>query len=205
MFKKAFSLLETIFLIVVVGILAVTVIPRMERDHLHEMATQVIAHLRYAQHRAMIDHAYKDTDPNWYQGRWQINFINTAKCGLLYRVGADRDVSSGTGDFESNEAAIDPMTGERLYNMAPVCEEHPGWYSGVLIGEKFNIEKMETTCQTQTIAFDRLGRPYKGFAGGRASASLLKDDCNLTFIDRHNNKVRITITPETGYAYITYL
>ena len=53
--KKAFTMLELVFVIVVSGILAATFIPRFDRDNLQEAADQVISHIRYTQHLAMVD------------------------------------------------------------------------------------------------------------------------------------------------------
>lgn len=207
MFKNAFTLLEFVFVIVIVGILAATFIPRMERDHLYEMAEQVVSHIKYTQHMAMTENVYLDQDDQngeWHRARWHLSFVN-GSCGLFYSVGSNRDLSGSGGSFTVNESAIDPLTRERIFNMAPVCMEHDGWYTGVLLGEKYNIVSIDSSCSTQTIAFDHFGRPYAGISGNTPAEKLMKQDCYYTFTDRNGARVRITVTAETGYSFITYI
>jgi prepilin-type N-terminal cleavage/methylation domain-containing protein len=54
MLKRAFTMLELVFVIVVVGILAASIIPRLERDNIGEAAHQVARHIRLAQHHALV-------------------------------------------------------------------------------------------------------------------------------------------------------
>lgn len=86
-------MLELIFVVVVAGILAATIVPRFNRDNLQEAADQVISHIRYTQHLAMVDDKFL-SDKNisrfsntiksqkellyWYKGRWQIYFFNVS-------------------------------------------------------------------------------------------------------------------------------
>jgi len=52
--KPAFTMLELVFVIVVIGILAAVTIPRFERDNAGEAAYQIARHIRLAQHHALI-------------------------------------------------------------------------------------------------------------------------------------------------------
>ena len=203
MFLRAFSLLEMVFVIAMIGILSVVIIPRMDRDNLCEMAEQVLAHIRYTQHLAMSDNVYVDTEPTWYQARWHISFVN-GPCGLYYSVGSDRDLSS-SGSFSKEEAACDPLSGGLIYNNNAPCDYRDGWFGGVLLSKKYNITAITSSCNTQTIAFDHMGRPYTGVGGGTAISGLMRSDCNYTFTDSLGQQVRITVTAETGYAFITYI
>ena len=46
--SSAFTMFELIIVIVVAGILAAVLIPRLERDNLRMAASQVIRHIQYA-------------------------------------------------------------------------------------------------------------------------------------------------------------
>ncbi|EAJ5693991.1 prepilin-type N-terminal cleavage/methylation domain-containing protein [Campylobacter fetus] len=73
--KKAFTLIEIIIVLVIVGIMASFTIPKLNRNDLRLAADQIVSHIRYTQHLAIIDDKFdtKDTkDTNWYKGRWQI-------------------------------------------------------------------------------------------------------------------------------------
>ena len=61
---RAFTMIELIFIIVVVGILAAVAIPRVERNGLIEAADQLSSHIRYTQQLAMNDNEFNATDPN---------------------------------------------------------------------------------------------------------------------------------------------
>ena len=60
--KKAFTMLELVFVLVVIGILAAVMIPNMQSTALREAAIQVVSHIRYTQHLAMIDDKFDTTD-----------------------------------------------------------------------------------------------------------------------------------------------
>ena len=53
--NKGFTVIELIFVIIAVGILAAMIIPRLEINGAREAATQMLTHIRYAQHLAMQD------------------------------------------------------------------------------------------------------------------------------------------------------
>lgn len=201
--KVAFTIIELVFVIVVIGILSAAVIPRMKRDNIYEMAEQVLSHIRYTQHMAMMDDVFDHTRLDWYKARWHIDFIN-GPCGVFYRIGSDSDLSSGTGDFSSMESARDPLTKTLIYNNTIPCAKKDGWYDDVLLETKYNIVSMTSTCDTQRIVFDHIGRPYTGLGGLTSLSGKMSSDCKYTFIDANNNSATMTITAETGYAYITY-
>lgn len=66
-YKKAFTMIELIMIMVVVGILSIAIIPRIDRDTLLEATNQIVSHIRYTQHLAMMDNKYNPKDPNWYK------------------------------------------------------------------------------------------------------------------------------------------
>ena len=64
-FAEAFTMIELIFIIVIVGILAAVAIPKIERNGLIEAADQITSHIRYTQQLAMNDNKFNANDPNW--------------------------------------------------------------------------------------------------------------------------------------------
>ncbi len=86
-------MIELIIVIVVAGILAAVMIPRLERDPTREAANEVVRHIQYAQHLAMVDDVYDAGNAAWYANRWKIVFAGTGYT-----------VSSGS------QEATDPMT-----------------------------------------------------------------------------------------------
>ena len=79
--KKAFTMLELIFVIVIVGILSFIAASSFQRNTLREAADQLVSHIRYTQHLAMMDDKFDPNDNDWYLGRWQIVFANNSGSG----------------------------------------------------------------------------------------------------------------------------
>lgn len=67
--RKAFTMIELVFVIVVIGILAAVIIPNTRTNPLQEAAIQLLSHIKYTQHLAMTDDTYDENDPNWYKKR----------------------------------------------------------------------------------------------------------------------------------------
>ena len=53
--KKAFTMIELVIVIVVIGIIAMLTIPKYDKNRVLIGAQQIASHMRYAQHLAMID------------------------------------------------------------------------------------------------------------------------------------------------------
>lgn len=176
-YKKAFTMIELIMIIVVVGILAVAVIPRVDRDTLVEATNQVASHVRYTQHLAMMDNKYNPRDSNWYRNRWKITFNNNSY-----------SITSG------NINARNPQ--------APSKDLNPTGSPELNLNKKYGITSIISTCgnngQTEII-FDEIGRPYSNFLGVVGERGLLQNDCNITISDGGNKNGVITISKETGY------
>ena len=76
--KKAFSLIELVFVIVIIGILAAVIIPSVKSNKLRKAAIQLVSHIKYTQHLAMINDKFEISDNSWYKKRWQIIFGSSA-------------------------------------------------------------------------------------------------------------------------------
>lgn len=205
---KAFTMIELVFVIVVLGILTALAIPRLERDIRQEAADNILSAIRYTQHLALIDNK---TDPflnDWQKSLWTIRFSSD---GDHYTIGADVD---RLGNIDKGEAAIDPTNGKYIYNnsTAPQADESPN----IFLNEKYGITTIAitsgcgnpfgTATATLHIAFDNLGRPFRGVSGATNNYDrYVNQDCILTFSavnDFPGNPIEISISRETGYAYI---
>ena len=214
--RKAFTLIEIIFVLVIIGILAVVIIPRSGRDPLREVAIQIVSDIRYTQHLAMIDDKYDSTDSNWYRNRWQILFgkseNNSGKdTGDKYAYTIFSDFKSGsTGNPDIDEMAVNPLDKNKVLS---------GGYSGALdweddraskklnIGYSYSIDNVTTSgCGSynpKRIAFDNLGRPFEGNDGTwiNSTDKILKSQCIFTLYSG-SDTINIYIEPETGYVHL---
>jgi len=213
--KKAFTLLELVFIIVVVGILAAVIIPNTRRDTLREAAIQLVSHIRYTQHLAMVDDKFNVNDANWYKKRWQIIFGSSTYTNgkIAYTIFSDNAASAGHSNPGLTEIARDPMSSDKYLS---------GGYSGTLqtndtrankkmnLGESYDIVNVVfgggCLGTNKRISFDQMGRPIQGVLHNNnqsyISNQLLLNTCTLTLVDGNANNLVIEIEPETGYTHI---
>ena len=203
--KPAFTMIELLFVIIVIGILASMAIPRMDRDLRQEAGDNILSAIRYTQSLALVDDKTDPFDSNWQKEFWQIHFSTTTTTNYtFYVIGSDISHAGGIGKTES---AIDPSNGQYFYhlNTEPnlLNDESPN----LLIGKLYNVTNVNGTggCNgVQYIGFDQLGRPHKGFSTNNVPnyKSYMNNDCNLTFTSTSFDAFSIIIKKETGYAYI---
>jgi len=218
--KKAFTLLELVFVIVVIGILAAMIIPSTRTNPIREAAIQLLSDIRYTQHLAMIDDKYDTNDAGWYHERWQINFTTGGSASsnhkVAYAIFSDWK-NTHTGHPERDEIAKDPLTGKLITggitNTVPY--DDPDASERANLGLKYNVGSISfsDSCKSngsKRIAFDHLGRPIKGNISSPTTATtlltstkLITATCEITLFSENNEvNVTIAIEPETGYAHI---
>lgn len=182
--KKAFTLVELIFVVVVIGILAFALWPKKQPTQALEAARQIVAHIRYTQHLALNDdkfatHTYIATDGtkkniaiDWYKRLWRITFSNLT---------ADKDCKIGGWQYAVYQNIAGDLsdkgqpngTIEAARNPAQAGKVLSACYSGLStntsdelnLGQTYKIENIyfsefATDSRIQGIIFDELGRAY---------------------------------------------
>lgn len=215
--KKAFTMLELVFVIVVIGILAAAIIPNTKTNPVQEAAVQVLSHIRYTQHLAMIDDKYDANDGDWYKNRWQIFFANTSGSDNQWAYSIFSDyLGTSTGTPDVNELAVNPSDTSKLltggYSAGTVAYADTSATKALNVGHKYGITNVafSSSCSSGSlrIAFDNMGRPmyensryldspYKYGANNR----LLQNICYIT-LSGSNESAQIAIWPETGFACV---
>jgi prepilin-type N-terminal cleavage/methylation domain-containing protein len=206
--KFAFTLLELVFVLVVIGILAAAIIPETKSTALQECANQVLSHIRYTQHLAIINDNITQNDSEWYKHRWQLLFgkSNFTDGKYAYSIFCDYD---GDGNPDIREIAKNPLDQDKLLT---------GGFSGIIkstnekvtkqlyIGYKFNINQITSSgCgNSKRIAFDYDGKPIYGNSKNWKDPqdNILNKNCELT-LSNDEGSFTITIVPQTGYSYIS--
>ena len=204
--KSAFTMIELVLVIVVLGILAALAMPRLDRDLKQEAADNILSSIRYTQHLALMDYKHKFDDPKWQQRFWKIMFSTCSNGEAFYRIGSDDDMDSG-GTFEESEAAIDPGNGKPIYLADNGDCDNTNVSNNIFIGKKYGVSVANGTggcVGIKHIGFDHLGRPHKSFGTSTSAnyASYMKTACTFTFTMSDGDTFDITIEPETGYASI---
>jgi prepilin-type N-terminal cleavage/methylation domain-containing protein len=211
--KKAFSLIELVFVIIIIGIMSVVLAPKMDDNSLQQGVNQIISHIRYTQHLALTDDKFNNSDRNWYKKRWQIQFSDNKTGDSVknwkYVVYSDLTLSNNANS--KSEVAHNPQN---------INQYLIGWKtSGLTITKSLNIEKtfgiknivFKDGCKGQSkkpstrIFFDHIGRPFKGSPGSQSNAydnnNLINSQCKIELTGNNNDKITIAIEPETGYVH----
>jgi len=210
-------MLELIFVIIVLGILASLAMGRMDRDLRQEAAETILSHIRLTQQLALRDNKHLPSDApysnEWQGGYWTIYFRScsgSAGTKWLYRVGSNTNVDDKLGKgataIKRIEAAINPIDGKYIWTNS--CKENKvkdDETPSTLLTKKFGIKNIQSNggCANQYIAFDYLGRPHSSTSYNNTPnfRHIMTSDCNYTFTLEDNN-FTITIESETGHAFI---
>jgi len=210
--KLAFTIIELVFVIIILGILASLAIGRMDRDLKQEASETILSHIRLTQQLALSDNKHlPNSSLNWQRAYWRIQFKNCTKIKPIYNIGSDLDLSGGS-DISKKESAIDPINGKYLYATCLSNSIASDVSEDIFIGQKFGVTNVKLKgCSTisgstaNQIAFDYLGRPHRGVAGYDSLSNfdrIVRSDCNLTVTLSDSTTFSIIIESETGHAYI---
>lgn len=225
--KKAFTLVELVFVVVVIGILAFSLWPTKQPTQALEAARQIVAHIRYTQHLALNDDKFAThTDTggtssiakDWYKRLWRITFSNLTadeKCKIggwryaVYQNIAGDLLSDGGQPNGTIEAARNPAQAGKVLS---AC------YSGLStntsdelnLSQTYKIENIDfSEFGTQGIIFDELGRAYPrgDFSQAYNNGKKFKLGDNnsygrITLSAKDGSVAKILVFAETGYACV---
>ena len=223
--KKAFTMLELVFVIVVMGILAAVIMPNTKSNPVQEAAVQLANHIKYTQHLAMTDDRY-DPSITWFRDRWQLVFASSTYTGgsdvEAYTIFSDAyGVGSTRGDADEDEVANNPeninqiMTGG--YSATAALDYTNSGFKGMKklnLGKSYGINSVtfSNSCDgsnglSKRLAFDHLGRPIQGDLSSTtspyhvATQRLITSNCDINITDGSETSI-IRIVPETGFTCI---
>ncbi len=171
--KTAFTMIELVLVIVVIGILAALAMPRLDRDLRQEAKDNLLSAIQYTQHLALID---DKTAPGT---AWQANLWKIAIGSTSYTISSNNGAN----------IALDPINGLAMDGTSP----------NTLIGKKYSVNGISGTCGN-AVAFDNLGRPFTGTLAGSSYANYLLSDCTIIVSFSEVPTLTITISAETGYV-----
>ncbi len=218
--KFAFTMLEMVFVIVVAGILATTIVPRFTRDNLQEAADQTISYLRYTKHLALIDDKFDTTDLKWFKTRWQMVFAKNSGSGNEWSCTIFSDwKGTHSGNPDKDEIAKNPLDPKRYLTggtsgNALIHYDSSRATKELNIGDKYGIKEVKFIggCSSaKRIAFDYIGRPIVGNQASMTSrfssssgSRLLEKQCKIVLCQNspcNDKNSTIAIEPITGYIH----
>ena len=191
---RAFTMIELIFIIVVVGILAAVAIPRIERNGLIEAADQLASHIRYTQQLALSDNKFNANARFWHRQLWQIQFNGTS-----YAIYSDRNVNNVS---DAGEYAVDPMNPAKFLASAGNGINATNQNTKLNLANTYSIANITLggACQGRNnIGFDFKGRPM-AVAAGDLYTTLYRAACTITLTNEAGETAVIFVQPETGYV-----
>lgn len=173
--KKAFTLLELVFVIVIAGILAFVLIPKSSDTKLLESANQLISHIRYAQQLALNNDQFDPNDENWYKKMWRIEFENNG----TYKVWRGNEA-------QSNKIAPDPANpGQKLKDVQ--------LKRGIVAkGKKVIFDELGRVYSEQAA-----NKSYEHKIEQNTTIKLCKGSASSDCIG--TERIELSIEPETGY------
>jgi len=197
---KAFTMIELVMVIVVLGILAALSIPRLDRDLTQEASDTVLSAIRYTQHMALLDDKHKFDDTQWQREFWRIEFESCADNGTFLSIGSDTDHD---GSLDSDETLLDPANGKNMFwQNTSNCESggDDTASENIFLYKKYGVRTISGSggCDgLKHIGFDHLGRPHVSFSGSTQPnyASYMSTACIFKFDLESGDSFQIQILP----------
>ena len=195
--KYAFTMLELVIIIVVVGIIATFSLPNTKGTDLANASKQVIDHVRYTQHLAMISNKYSGNDATWFHQNWQIRFFHA---GSKNTYAIFNDINKN-GTVENFEVVKDSATATVIgYQDATTPFANSSKIAD--LNREYDIVDISISytngnCAGSTsIVFDYYGRPYCD-----ATDLTSMSGATINLIDSYGDHIGIVIENETGYVH----
>ena len=221
---NAFTMIELIVVLIVLGIIASYSIPRVKRDTRVEAMTQMLHMIRYTQNLALHDSKHLRKNSRWQRAYWKFKIYRCTNNDIFFGIGTNKDLITTTNDISLSEAAIDPSNGKPLIwdtgTPCPIDDTSANASNvspNIFISQKYGINNVtfnacpiykasRTTSTVKHIGFDSFGRPHKSFTATTTAnhSGLAVGVCKITFkfTDTSISPFTIDIDNETGYATV---
>lgn len=200
--KNAFTMIELVFVIVVLGILSSLALPRLDRDVRQEAIDNVLAAIQLTQHLALVDDKTDPSNGLWQKELWTLRFTADGSGSFVYSVFSDLDHD---GIPTQDEAAMDPATNGYIFDDGDGDVGTGESKSAFLKYYGVNNIAYSNSCPADHISFDRFGRLFGVGAAGTTPAPFdeyVASACTITLSFEDGAPANIVIEAETGYARV---
>lgn len=203
--KKAFSLLEILLIISLLGILYTAFIPKSQINKIDELTNRLILYLKQTRYQALINDKYDQDDSYWHKKRWTLKFFRCRKDvgGIYYSIYSDNN-SSGHPSIE--DSLKDSLTLKNIYS-TNYCKENINNSKYVLISQNFNIEDVVISCNETSslgqLSFGADGKIYSKLSNNvnDNTSYEIKNKCKIKLSDHLGEERTIVLESNTGYIY----
>lgn len=201
----AFTMIELVFVIVIVGILSVMIAPSFQRNTVQEAADQIVSHIRYTQHLAMMDNKFKSTESQWFQARWHIRFYTDTNGNNVYYIATDKNFDNA---LVKTEYAQNPLDSTSILS-GEIAFDGIGRSKVLDLTDEYGVTATNNcsplVATRGRIYFDYIGRPLSDtvYPATTPYQNLIQNICTIVVSDGGaTNDITIELHPETGYARI---
>lgn len=203
--KRAFSLLELLFVIFVLTIITSFINIKIQDNSLDDATNRLVLYLKQTRYQALLDNKYNENENLWYKERWTLKFFRCSKNvnGIYYSIYSDRNK---TGHPNLNESLLDPLTNKRIYN-SNKCIVTNNRSKYTLLTKEYNIKNIDISCNNTNslgqISFGNNGKVYSKLSAyeDEENEYEIKSPCKIT-LTADNMEIReIIIEPKSGYVY----
>lgn len=198
--KKGFSLLEIIFVVLLLAIVSTQVIPKNPTSKLQLAVNKMVLYLNYTRYIAHIDNKFDINDSQWERKRWTLKFQNCdSSIGGLYYI-VYSDMSGGTAHFKKEETLKDPLNGKYLYSNGCQKDSVGDKSKYVLLTQEYGVTKVDVSCNT-TDTIGQISFGYDGRIYSRLGTDIkeIEEQCIITLYDQNNDSASISVEAKTGY------
>ena len=201
--KKAFLLLELIFVILLLSLFSYILIPKNPKPEFTIAIDRLVLYLNQTKLQAFIDDKYDLSNPLWHKRRWTMKFFRCSESvgGIYYSIYSD---SNMTGHPNASESLKDPLSKKNIYS-SNSCQENSSNSEYVLLTKRFGIVNVDISCNDTTslgqISFGNDGNIYTKLSSKENdnSSYVLEDDCFLEFKSKDNQRKTVKIYAKTGF------
>jgi len=206
--NPAFSMIELVFVIVVVGILASTSLSQMDRDIQQEAISTTLSNLRLTQQTALSDSKHNNSNQQWQRSYWQFRYQKCGNNDYRYSITSD---SNYDGVNDRNESLISSLDSKYIFFDCNNDNEEDSKQStfnkyGIssIMGRGDDCSALLTE-EAGSIAFDNLGRPHYNVADYSAPnfSEIAKIDCSIIFEFENSNYSEFVINIENTTGFIS--
>lgn len=185
--RKSFSMIELVFVVVMLGVIAGAAVMYIPQTNLQQAADYLISNIKYAKSLAQTDDRYYTISEanvansqlkNWKAGMWQVQFHTTgSNTQNSYSIYADTGRDAATTNFDGRPMAGDSiakspqnkacLSGYSMTNLPDECKNNVAKETRLeeTYGVTIKSVELQGDCNaTKRIYFDSLGMPYCGAA-----------------------------------------
>lgn len=200
--KKSVFILELVIVIVILGIIYSSFLPKKHYHKLDEVTNRVLIYLNFLRYQALIDDKFSH-NMLWHKQRWTMKFFRCRENeggGIYFSIYSEKN---DTGHPNQKESLKDPLTNRYIFSNN-YCKKNRENSPFVLL-KNYDIKNVNISCNNTTslgqISFGNDGRVYSRLSNlpSQAYDYEIKSPCSIRFTANNDDFREIIIHPNSGF------